>query len=64
MNQIYLSDIVKQMALANMKKIKPIDNEKVLSRCKELIKDYPVDCVQYSKIKEQINVLESELKNG
>jgi len=39
----------------------PVDKVKLLSRCKELIKDYPSDCVEFDKIKKQIEQLESEV---
>lgn len=42
--------------------VPPADLLFVLKRCKERIKDYPVDCVQYHKIKEQIKTLESEIE--
>lgn len=39
--------------------VPPVDLEKVLSMCRERIKPYPMDCVQYKRIKEQIEYLEN-----
>ena len=40
----------------------PINLQKVLDSCKERIKDYPVETVEYRKIKQQIETIEKELR--
>ena len=40
----------------------PVDMQNLVTLCKNIIKDYPVDCVQFLRIKEQIELLESELR--
>lgn len=48
-----------------MQKVKtvvpPPDLLFVLKRCKEQIIDYPMECREYTKIKQQIETLESEI---
>jgi hypothetical protein len=43
--------------------VPPVNLVDVLAKCKERIRDYPVDSVQYHKIKEQIAELENKI-NG
>ncbi len=40
----------------------PVDKEKLLTICKSRLRDYPVYCVEYHKIKEQIKQLENEIE--
>lgn len=36
----------------------PVDIDKLLKRCEELLSDYPKECKEYLKIKKQIEDLE------
>lgn len=48
-----------------MQKVKtvtpPVNIVDVLDKCNERIIDYPVECREYTKIKQQIETLESEI---
>lgn len=40
----------------------PVPLPDILEKCKERIRDYPVECNQHGKIKEQIQQLEKEIE--
>jgi len=39
----------------------PVPLPDIIDKCKERIREYPVDTVEYRKIKHQIEMLENEL---